>query len=124
MVRVSMIVLLAINQAAARVRAALRAAALRRLGPLVLAAFCADADREAGPRRAAASCACRASARCDAALRGSRFSASSIACDRLADGRLRAGRPCPRSYASSALLFVFSEPVFGGGKSTPARRAF
>ena len=68
------------DHAAARVRAALRAAA----------------ERDAALRRLAAECACRASARCEAADRPSRLSADFTALLRLAEG-LRAGRPCPRS---------------------------
>jgi hypothetical protein len=57
-----------------RVRAACLAAAARRAGPLVRAAFLADAERSAPLRRLAADRACLASASREAALRPLRFS--------------------------------------------------
>src|SRR5438874_7305906 len=75
----------AFGYAAARVRAAFRAAALRPAAPLVRTAFRAAADREEALRRAAAECACLASARCEAALRLSCFRTPRIARERLAD---------------------------------------
>jgi hypothetical protein len=70
----------------ARVRAALRAAADRLLRPLVCTARRAEADRSVRVRFRAAERACRESALRDAALRGSRFSARSVALERRRDG--------------------------------------
>ncbi len=65
----------------ARVRAAFFAAAERTFAPLVREAFRAAAERDAALRRAAERLACRESARCDAALRGSFFSTCLMARD-------------------------------------------
>ena len=67
-------------------RAALRAAAERPLRPLVRAARRADAERSVRVRFRAAERACCESAFFDAALRCSRFNASSVAFERRADG--------------------------------------
>ena len=69
-----------------RVRAALRAAAERPLRPLVCAARRAEAERSARVRFRATERACRESASRDAAFRGSRFSARSVARERRRDG--------------------------------------
>jgi hypothetical protein len=66
----------------ARVRAALRAARERPRRPLVRAARRAEAERWVRVRFRAAERACRESAFLDAARRGSRFSASSMALER------------------------------------------
>ncbi len=111
---------------ARRVRAAFFAAAARSRGPFVRTAFPAAADRLAALRRAAAAWACRDRARCEAAARGLAFRARLVALARFAEGRAPARFPRPSSYAASALRRVFSEvlPGAGGGRSTPARRAF
>src|SRR2546426_4905297 len=107
----------------ARVRAALRAAALRSEGPLVLAALRAAADRAPAVRFCAADLACRASALFEAAVCPSRLSAAVIARERRVDAGF--GPRAPAATARLALLRVFSEaaPFFGGGSFTPARRA-
>jgi hypothetical protein len=109
-----------------RVRAAFLAAAERSAGPLVRTAFLAAADRSARVRFAAAVRVCLAKARGEAALRPSRSRARVVARERFADGVLFAGAPWPLAYAREALRRVFSDtvPFFGGGRSTPARRAF
>src|SRR5262249_46262561 len=65
-----------------------------------------------------------ASAFREAALWPSRFNAALVARDRVDETGLL--RPCPDAYARFALVRVASEvcPRFGGGRSTPARRAF
>src|SRR2546423_1404798 len=88
----------------------------------VLAAFFAARDRAAAGRFFAALCAWRESARFEAALRPSRFSACDVARERFADFLALFFFPFFRSRA--ACLRVFFDPFFGGGKSTPARRAF
>jgi hypothetical protein len=70
----------------ARVRAAFRAAAERPLRPLVWAARRAEAERWACVRRRAAERACLASSLLEAALRRSRLSTRSLACERRRDG--------------------------------------
>jgi hypothetical protein len=90
---------------------------------LVLAAFLAAALRETAPRRFAAERAWRAKAVFEAALRPSRFSALSVAAARFLEvGFLRR----PAATARRAFVRVSSDvvPFFGGGRSTPARRAF
>src|SRR5438105_1752603 len=69
----------------ARVRAALRAAAERSTGLLVRTAFCAAAARSAAPQQQATERACAASAGFDAAAVPSRFSAPTIARERVLD---------------------------------------
>jgi hypothetical protein len=69
--------------AAFRVWAALRAAALRPVGPLVTTAFRAAACRAGRPRRRAACCAWRESARRVPARCGSRRSAAEMARERV-----------------------------------------
>ena len=77
-------------------------------------------------RRLRAACfACFDRAALEAAERGSRFNASRRARERLAE--VFAGLPLwPFSRSRSARFRVASEtrPLFGGGRSTPARRAF
>jgi len=104
------------------VRAARRAASRRTPGPLVRTAFRAAALRADADRRRAAAVAWRESACLDAACRPSRFSALLIARERRDDGRL----PCRDArLAYFALRLVFGLAVAGGGgKCTPARRAF
>ena len=108
-----------------RVLAALRAAALRRTGPLLTAAVRADAARAAGLREAAARCAWRDSAVGVAAAVPSRSSAFRVARLRRGEGA-RSGSALPRAESRSALFRVCSEVVlaFGGASATPARRAF
>jgi hypothetical protein len=79
------------------VRAALRAAAERFAAPLVIDAFFAAAERLDAGLRLAARCACVASARCEAALRPSRFSALIVARERRLLDFARAGAPWPRA---------------------------
>jgi hypothetical protein len=69
-----------------RVRAALRAAARRRVTPFVRTAFCAARLRDAALRRLALPRACLESARDDAALRPSRRRAPETARDRVREG--------------------------------------
>ena len=75
--------------------------------------------------RLAAELAGLESAACDAEDRGSRLSASSRARDRFAEGLLFRF-PWPASRSRSARFRVASDvvPFLGGGRSTPARRAF
>jgi hypothetical protein len=91
----------------------------------VRAAFFAEADRCAGPRFRAAARACLESASFDAAVRPSRLSAVSVACERLRDGL---ALPLLFAFLSSCLAFrrVSSGtlPFFGTGSFTPARLAF
>ena len=98
----------------ALVLAAFFAAARRLAGPLVRAAFFADADR-----------ACRASAWGDAALRPSRLSRFSIARERRNEVfflplllAFRVSRAAARRVSSEVV------PFLGGFSFTPARRAF
>ena len=105
-----------------RVRAAFCAAAWRPRAPFVRAARRAAARRFAGERRRAADEACLDSALREAALRPSRFNALRTARDRRLDGRdfRREER-----LAFSALFRVLGFALRpGGGKCTPARRAF
>src|SRR5262249_3688156 len=107
----------------ARVRAALRAAAERPDVPFVATALRADAERLAALRRPAAECACRDNAAGDAAACGSRFHGGS-------GGGGRLGGPPPRAGAGPGCLAAFLRvsadvlPALGGGRSTPALRAF
>ncbi len=78
-------------------RAALRAAAERAVAPLVAEAFFAAAERLDADRRLAARLACDDSARCEAALRPSRFNAPSVARERRVLDLARAGAPWPRA---------------------------
>jgi hypothetical protein len=114
---------------AARVRAAFFAAAFRRAGPFVRTALSAAALRSAGFLCAAAAFASRESAPGEAAVCPSRLSAPSAARERFGDGRdglRRAPSARPRALSLFALRRVFSDvlPGAGGGKATPARRAF
>lgn len=109
----------------ALVLAAFFAAARRLAGPLIRAAFFADADLLAALRRRAADRACFASACGDAALRPSRLRRLSIARERFADVfflppllPLRASRVAARRVSSETV------PFFGDFSFTPARRAF
>jgi len=92
----------------------LRAAAFRRAGPFVRAAFFADAERLEAVLARAALRACRPSDFREPADRPSRLSAPRTARDRFADGVLRffAVRPFERV-----------DPPFLAGTFTPARRA-
>src|SRR6185503_19040461 len=85
----------------------------------VLAAFFAEREREAADLFFATARACRESDSFEAALRPSRLSAFSVARERLFDGFLPALR-----VSLLACSCVSSEAFSGGGKSTPARRAF
>src|SRR4029079_13731461 len=104
----------------ARVRAPLRAAALRRAAPLVRTALRADADLADAPRRRATMRACLPSARGDAAVCGWLLSALRVARERRADGRPVLRRLLP------VLLWALErdreDPPFRGSL-TPARRA-
>jgi hypothetical protein len=105
-----------------RVAAALRAAARRPAAPFVATAFRAAACRAALPRRRAAWCAWRASAPREAARDGSRFSARTVARERVRDGR----RPRRAARDADAVLFrvaALARPLGGVGSFTPARRA-
>jgi hypothetical protein len=100
------------------------AAARRLAGPLVRAAFLADADLLAALRRRAADRACLASAWGDAALWPSRLSRFSIARERRGDVFLlppllafRVSRAAARRVSSEVV------PFLGGFSFTPARRA-
>ena len=105
-----------------RVRAAFRAAARLICGPFVRAARLAAALRAAAGRRRAAALAWRANAFGDAAARPSCFSAVRAARDRRGDGRLRL---LAARRADSALRLVDAFALAGGrGNFTPARRAF
>jgi hypothetical protein len=110
--------------AARRVLAALRAAAERLEAPLVLAALRAAAERSERLRRAAADRPCFARAFLEAADLPSCRNARVMARERLLDGPCLPPRPA--RYALAALRRVFSGtvPFSGGGRSTPARRAF
>ena len=78
----------------------------------------------AAERARAAACACRDNARGDAAAVLSRFKAFKVARERLLEG-LDADACRPFAKSRAACLRVASDvlPDFGGGKSTPARRA-
>jgi hypothetical protein len=78
-------------------RAAFRAAAERAAAPFVAEAFFAAADRLEADLRLAARLACLDRARCEAALRPSRFKAPSVARERLVLDFARAGAPWPRA---------------------------
>jgi len=75
------------------VRAALRAAAERIVAPFVREARRAAAERLVFERRRALVRACFANARCEAALRPSRFNAVVVARERLALAFARRGDP-------------------------------
>jgi hypothetical protein len=110
---------------AARVLAALRAAAERPAGPLVLAAFLAAADRSLAVRLRALACPCLESALWLAADRPSRFRTLLMARERLAEGRLRAfDRLVVPRFADFRLADFLAVDFFGLGTLTPARRAF
>src|SRR6478735_1978354 len=106
-----------------RVCAAFFAAAERPAAPLVCAAFFAAAERSAAVRFFAADVVCFDSAAFDAAECPSRFNAFLVARDRVADV-LCAAPSWPTSLSCAALRRVPGEAFFGGGRSTPARRAF
>ena len=78
-----------------RVTAAFFAACFRPAAPFVRTAFCAAFLRAALPRRLAACFACRDSAFFDAAFRGCRFRAFSVARERLRDGFFLRALLCP-----------------------------
>jgi hypothetical protein len=76
-------------------------------------------------RRCAADRAWRESAWRDAVLRGSRFNAREIARERVADFlRLPPVRPARAAALALWIVFSLARPGFGGGRGTPARRAF
>jgi hypothetical protein len=88
----------------------------------VRAAFFAAAERDRAERPLATRFACRDNARREADRWLSRLSARFVARARLAEGFLRVpARPFARSRF--AWRFVRALPRFGGGNSTPARRA-
>ena len=108
-----------------RVAAARLAAALRSAAPFVRDARRADALRNPVERLRAADRACFDSSAVDAAAWPSRFSARSVARERLDDGlRFFPRRPWlnARSAARRVRADVF--PGAGGGRLTPARLAF
>jgi hypothetical protein len=111
----------------ARVRAALRAAAERSFAPLVRAAFFAAAERSPALRLRADLRACFDSASLDAAERPSRFSALLLARARLRELFLAIFEPdfvaVARSRLARLMVSRDASPYFGGGRSTPARRA-
>jgi hypothetical protein len=90
----------------------------------VLAAFAAARCRERGPRFRALLLACRDSEACEAALRLSWRSAFNVARERFADGFLLPLRPLLKSRSAWRRTFRELLLFFGGGKLTPARRAF
>jgi len=107
-------------------RSSLLVAALVRvywLRLLVRAAFCADIERSLLPRLRAAERACRANAGFDAAAEPSRRSAVSVARERAGDG-LAPDRDLLIASSAPRRVFVLAFPFLGGGKLTPARRAF
>jgi hypothetical protein len=65
---------------------------------------------------------CFERALCDAAALGSRFNAFIVAADRFADGALFL--PALAVSCSAFRRVAADAPFFGGGRSTPARRAF
>jgi hypothetical protein len=81
-------------------------------------------DRLAALRFRAAERACRESARCDAAERGSFFSARFTARERFGLGRLVPALPLAVSRLACLRALRDVVPFLGGGKGTPARRAF
>jgi hypothetical protein len=103
----------------ARVRAALRAAAFRLVGPFVRAALRAAAARSVGDRRFEAVRAWRDSERSLTVLRGSRSSAPSAARARLRETFLRG----ERAFSRAACFFTSGDAFFDAGSFTPARRA-
>jgi hypothetical protein len=105
----------ALYRRAARVRAALRAAADRPAFPFVRAAFFAAVERLAALLDRALLRACFESALAVPADRPSRLSAPLTARDRLAEG-------LPRAFVRRAWLFPAA--FFCLGTFTPARRAF
>src|SRR5215204_2348825 len=88
----------------------------------VRAAFFAELERDAAERFFADVRAWRESASFEAALPPSSFRAFVAACERLVDFLALFFFPFLRSRA--AWLRIFFDPVVGGAKSTPARRAF
>ena len=90
------------------------------------AALRAEAFRLDGPRRLAAECVCLDSASRDVVVRDSRLRAFETACERFRDVALRPPETWPAAASRSALCRVATEvvPGLGGGRSTPARRAF
>lgn len=90
----------------------------------VRAALIAAAERSAGERFRAVARACFERASLDAAPRPSRLSALSVACERFRDGFF-----APSSFAFWRSRFAFflvssgTVPFSGGGSFTPARRA-
>src|SRR5262245_11967683 len=107
----------------ALVRAAFFAAADLAVGPLVRAAFFAAAERSPAVRLRAAPRACLPSAVGDAAEWPSCSSALCVARERVLE--MACEPSCPTSVSRSAFLRVSSDALsLGGGKSTPARRAF
>ena len=106
-------------------QAAFRPPDRRPSAPLVRTAFLAAALRAALPLLRADCRACLDKAACDAAEWPSRFNAALTARERLADVFFLV-REWPLATSRFAFSRVASEvlPFFGGGRSTPARRAF
>src|SRR6185437_13831189 len=88
----------------------------------VRTAFAADSSRLAALRCFALDRACFESDSCDTADCPSRFRAFDVACDRVREG-FSSWPLSPFSVSRSACFMVFSDPLFGGGSFTPARRA-
>src|SRR6185437_9098906 len=108
-----------------RVRAALRAACRKTVGPLVSTARVAARCLDRLPRLRAALRAWRERLVCDAAERPSRFRAPETARERALDGlELRDLCPFRRSRSACARVRLVVFPRLGGGSFTPARRAF
>jgi hypothetical protein len=108
-----------------RVAAARLAADRRSAGPLVLAARCADALRAAGERFRAEVRACRDNCAVDAAERPSLSSARRVARERGVETiRLRPLRPSRNARSAALRVRADVVPFRGGGRLTPARRAF
>src|SRR6185295_7610862 len=93
-------------------------------GPLVFAALRADAERSAAVRFLAADRACLASAVCDAAACGSRFSALRVALERVRETLFLGCWPASTSCSAFSRVSCDAVPFLGGASWTPARRAF
>src|SRR5262249_60934244 len=105
-------------------RPPLRGAADRPRGPFVRAVFLAAPDRAAAPRRCAKVLAWRASADLEAARRPSRFKAPRVARERVRDTAFLRRRPAATARLALCRVRSVACPFSGGGKWTPARRAF
>jgi hypothetical protein len=91
---------------------------------LVLAARREAAERAEARRRFAADLVWRDIAPCDAAERPSRSSAARVACERRRDTPFFPFLPRARSRFALRRVRAGTVPFSGGGRSTPARRAF